>query len=147
MPEQSSHLEARCLRECTFKLIGTGPLERELFESLREAVQQADSSPTSLQSDVWDPKYSGRACVSRPCNHQDIEPFGLQTTPLPEEAPDVAQRFTKKDVSSSLRNSESGMIDQVMVTTNVDGQRFVKVKARLSNPCWLIITQPFSQNY
>lgn len=56
----------------------------------------------------------------------------LQTTPLPEEAPDVAQRFTKKDVSSSLRNSESGMIDQVMVTTNVDGQRFVKVKVSSS---------------
>ena len=56
----------------------------------------------------------------------------LQTTPLPEEAPDIAQRFTKKDVSSSLRNSESGMVDQVMVTTNVDGQRFVKVKVRPS---------------
>lgn len=57
-----------------------------------------------------------------------IDPPYLQTTPLPEEAPDIAQRFTKKDVSSSLRNSESGMIDQVLVTTNVDGQRFVKVK-------------------
>lgn len=40
----------------------------------------------------------------------------------------MAQRFTKKDVSSVLRQSEAGMIDQVMVTTNVDGQRFVKVK-------------------
>ena len=40
----------------------------------------------------------------------------------------MAQRFIKKDVSSTLRNSESGMIDQVMVTTNVEGQRFVKVK-------------------
>ena len=59
---------------------------------------------------------------------RDLNLPSLQTTPLPEEAPDVAQRFTKKDVSSSLRNSESGMIDQVMVTTNVDGQRFVKVK-------------------
>jgi len=43
----------------------------------------------------------------------------------------VAQRFTKKDVSTSLRNSESGMVDQVMVSTNVDGQRFVKVKVRI----------------
>jgi DNA-directed RNA polymerase II subunit RPB2 len=64
---------------------------------------------------------------------------GLQTTPLPEESPDVAQRFTKKDVSSSLRNSESGMIDQVMVTTNVDGQRFVKVKVRSEGEVELLV--------
>lgn len=52
----------------------------------------------------------------------------VQTSPLADEQPGVAQRFTKKDVSTSLRNSESGMIDQVMVTTNSEGQRFVKIR-------------------
>ena len=52
----------------------------------------------------------------------------VQTSPLADEQPGVAQRFTKKDVSTSLRNSESGMIDQVMVTTNAEGQRFVKIR-------------------
>ncbi len=54
----------------------------------------------------------------------------MQTSPLADEQPGVAQRFSKKDVSTSLRNSESGMIDQVMVTTNAEGQRFVKIRVR-----------------
>lgn len=51
-----------------------------------------------------------------------------KTTPVPEEAPGVAQRFQRRDISQSLRNSESGMVDQVLVTTNPDGQKFVKLR-------------------
>ena len=58
---------------------------------------------------------------------------GTQTSPLAEEQPGVAQRFTKKDVSTSLRNSESGMVDQVMLSTNAEGQRFVKLRVRTSH--------------
>lgn len=53
-----------------------------------------------------------------------------KTSPLPEEAPGMAQRWTKKDVSTSLRNSESGIVDSVMLTTNDQGARFVKVRVR-----------------
>ena len=53
-----------------------------------------------------------------------------KTAPLPEDPSGVAQRFTKKDVSASLRQSESGMVDQVMLTTNAEGQRFVKLRVR-----------------
>ena len=49
----------------------------------------------------------------------------------------MAQRFTKKDVSTSLRNSESGMVDQVMLSTNAEGQRFVKLRVspEALSPC------------
>ena len=55
-----------------------------------------------------------------------------KTVPLPEEVPGQPQRFTKRDVSTSLRNSEAGMVDQVLVTTNAEGQTFVKMRVRLT---------------
>lgn len=73
-----------------------------------------------------------------------------KTTPIPDETPGQAQRFTKRDVSSSLRQSESGMVDQVLVTTNVEGQKFVKLrvspscasKSRAPTPCLAVLLCP-----
>ncbi|KAL3690175.1 hypothetical protein R1sor_016484 [Riccia sorocarpa] len=54
-----------------------------------------------------------------------------KTTPLPQdETGSQAQRYTKRDQSTCLRHSESGMIDQVLLTTNADGLRFVKIRVR-----------------
>jgi DNA-directed RNA polymerase II subunit RPB2 len=36
----------------------------------------------------------------------------------------------RKDCSTQLKHSEKGMIDQVILTTNEDGNRFAKVKMR-----------------
>ena len=54
----------------------------------------------------------------------------------------MAQRFTKKDVSTSLRNSESGMVDQVMLSTNAEGQRFVKLRVGTPPQFPMIIVPP-----
>ena len=40
------------------------------------------------------------------------------------------QRYTKRDASLALRNAESGVADQVMLSTSEDGQKFVKVRVR-----------------
>ncbi|KAG0561544.1 hypothetical protein KC19_9G072100 [Ceratodon purpureus] len=54
-----------------------------------------------------------------------------KTTPLPQDDnASQAQRYTKQDQSTCLRHSESGMIDQVLLTTNADGLRFVKIRVR-----------------
>ena len=69
-----------------------------------------------------------------------LPPCGLQsdvivgkTAPLPPDPSGAVQRFSKKDVSASLRQSESGMVDQVILTTNAEGQRFVKLRVRAAS--------------
>ena len=63
-----------------------------------------------------------------------------KTAPLPDDPTGAAQRFTKKDVSSALRHSESGVVDQVILTTNAEGQRFVKLRVTApvhpARPSW-----------
>ena len=54
-----------------------------------------------------------------------------KTAPMPEDPSGAVQRFTKKDCSTALRQSESGMVDQVLLTTNNEGQRFVKMRVRI----------------
>ncbi|CAL9155029.1 unnamed protein product, partial [Musa hybrid cultivar] len=54
-----------------------------------------------------------------------------KTSPIPQDdAQGQASRYTRRDHSTSLRHSESGMVDQVLLTTNADGLRFVKVRMR-----------------
>jgi DNA-directed RNA polymerase II subunit RPB2 len=54
-----------------------------------------------------------------------------KTSPLPDDDPSAASnRFTKRDCSTGMKNSETGIIDQVLLTTNDQGLRFVKIRVR-----------------
>ncbi|PRW61164.1 DNA-directed RNA polymerase II subunit RPB2 isoform B [Chlorella sorokiniana] len=53
-----------------------------------------------------------------------------KTSPIPDDGSGMPQRYSKKDASTALRHSESGMIDSVLVTTGGDGQKFVKMRVR-----------------
>ncbi|KAF3794981.1 DNA-directed RNA polymerase II subunit [Nymphaea thermarum] len=54
-----------------------------------------------------------------------------KTSPISQDdSQGQASRYTRRDHSTSLRHSESGMVDQVLLTTNADGLRFVKVRMR-----------------
>lgn len=53
--------------------------------------------------------------------------------PLPAVSEEMGQRtaaHTHRDVSTPLRSTEHGIVDQVMLTTNSDGLKFAKVRVR-----------------
>lgn len=56
-----------------------------------------------------------------------------KTAPIPADTEELGQRtknHTKRDVSTPLRSTENGIVDQVMLTTNAEGMKFVKVRMR-----------------
>lgn len=56
-----------------------------------------------------------------------------KTAPMAPDAEELGQRqkqHVKRDVSTPLRSTESGVVDQVMLTTTAEGNRFTKVRVR-----------------
>ncbi|KAI9734401.1 MAG: DNA-dependent RNA polymerase II [Cirrosporium novae-zelandiae] len=56
-----------------------------------------------------------------------------KTAPIAPDAEELGQRtklHVKRDVSTPLRSTENGIVDQVLLTTNAEGLRFVKVRMR-----------------
>ncbi|AEO64668.1 5512bbe1-303a-4b70-b2e4-e57d94e9d5bb [Thermothielavioides terrestris] len=56
-----------------------------------------------------------------------------KTCPINPENAELGQRSTqhvKRDASTPLRSTESGIVDSVILTTNQDGMRYVKVRVR-----------------
>lgn len=56
-----------------------------------------------------------------------------KVAPIAPDAEELGQRtklHVKRDVSTPLRSTENGIIDQVLLTTNQEGLKFVKVRTR-----------------
>lgn len=56
-----------------------------------------------------------------------------KTAPIAPEVEAVGQTkqaFLKRDASTPLRSTENGIVDQVLISTNAEGLRFVKVRMR-----------------
>ena len=56
-----------------------------------------------------------------------------KTAPIPPDSEELGQRtrtHTRRDVSTPLKSTENGIVDQVLITTNSEGHKFVKVRVR-----------------
>ncbi|KAK4551509.1 DNA-dependent RNA polymerase II [Recurvomyces mirabilis] len=56
-----------------------------------------------------------------------------KTAPIAPDAEELGQRtklHVKRDVSTPLRSTENGIVDQVLLTTNADGLKFAKIRTR-----------------
>ncbi|KAJ3129787.1 DNA-dependent RNA polymerase II [Nowakowskiella sp. JEL0407] len=56
-----------------------------------------------------------------------------KTVPLEADSEELGQKtttHTKRDASTPLKSTESGIVDKVLLTTNQDGYKFVKVRIR-----------------
>jgi DNA-directed RNA polymerase II subunit RPB2 len=42
----------------------------------------------------------------------------------------LLSKHTHKDISHTMKNSDSGIVDRVMMSTNLDGEKFVKIRTR-----------------
>lgn len=53
-----------------------------------------------------------------------------KTLSIPVGNPNEVKRYCKKDCSVVMKKTEVGVVDRVVVTTNVEGFKFIKVKVR-----------------
>jgi DNA-directed RNA polymerase II subunit RPB2 len=53
-------------------------------------------------------------------------------TPVNSQNPSksIMSKFTQKDISMPIRNAETGVVDQVMLSTNLEGKKFTKIRMR-----------------
>jgi len=99
--------------------------------SLAESFEKPDPTTTTGMRDTNYDKIEedGLAAPGTRVNGGDV--IIGKTTPKPRQDPTLSRaimRRTKKDCSRFLRQSENGVVDKVILTTNENGDRFTKVR-------------------
>jgi len=106
--------------------------ERRQGALVREELERPDPETTLAlrQGSYKKLDEDGLAVPGERVNGDDV--LIGKTTPLPPSEDDLGalRRYTKKDCSLSMKSTEAGHVDQVLLTTNDQGLRFVKIRIR-----------------
>eukprot|EP00472_Partenskyella_glossopodia_P014116 CAMPEP_0197530064 /NCGR_PEP_ID=MMETSP1318-20131121/30496_1 /TAXON_ID=552666 /ORGANISM="Partenskyella glossopodia, Strain RCC365" /LENGTH=1189 /DNA_ID=CAMNT_0043085741 /DNA_START=233 /DNA_END=3802 /DNA_ORIENTATION=- len=128
-------------------IMNQSSIDRGLFRSVFYRSYTDSESKDQMAESFERPERS--TCTGmRDSNYGKLEEDGLaapgtrvfggdiiigKTTPLPQLDAMLTgrlRRMSKKDSSTSLRASETGIVDHVIVTTNDDGYKYTKVRVR-----------------
>jgi DNA-directed RNA polymerase II subunit RPB2 len=130
-------------------IMNQSSIDRGLFRSLYYRVYMDQQKKVGLKDTETIEKPTRDSCLRMKRGTYDkLEDDGLiapgvrvsgediiigKTVPIPEESMELGQRtamHTKRDASTPLKSTENGIVDQVVVTTNADGFKFVKIRVR-----------------
>ncbi|EOD30410.1 hypothetical protein EMIHUDRAFT_456588 [Emiliania huxleyi CCMP1516] len=120
-------------------------IDRGFFRSVFYRCYRDEERKVYFSGDRGGPESGRSEKFERPSRETDgLVPPGVRVSgddiiigktapvePRAEELQDAgAARYEKRDASTPLRSSEAGYVDQVLLTTNQEGRKFVKVRIR-----------------
>ena len=125
-------------------IMNRGAVDRGLFRSCFYRSYAAEEKQNNEMDAEFERPNPDTCADMRASNYDKLDDDGLispgmrvsgddvivgRTIRLPEDSP-LTNSYQKKDKSIFLRSSENGIVDRVMLTTNRDGYRFVKIRVR-----------------
>ncbi|KAI5474374.1 DNA-directed RNA polymerase II subunit RPB2 [Pseudohyphozyma bogoriensis] len=130
-------------------ILNQSSIDRGLFRSLyyRSYMDQEKKSG-ALQMEEFEKPTRDAVLGLKRGTYEKLEADGLvglgervtgediiigKTAPLPPDNEELGRRtknHVKRDVSTPLKSTENGIVDQVLITTNSDGLKFVKIRVR-----------------
>jgi len=129
-------------------IMNQSAVDRGLFRSVfyRSYTEKEEvKANTKGQSNTFEKPNRDTTKGMKACNYDKLDEDGFvavgqfvtgddviigMTAPLSEADLNPGDRYSKRDKSQNLRASETGVVDQVMLTTNNEGFKFAKVRVR-----------------